>query len=158
MILKYYHILLQPISFASKQHFMRWKKLVSSSSYNWINSSNCKPQSSPFSTWTRIKISLHSILRIIRSINETSRFTIVPSTQTRYIHMGRLQAESYSNLLYIMTLAIKNSIFNPKYPLFLLTDTSAVESSVFICNWHPDTLQLNIVSTKSSLLTTAMRR
>ena len=57
-----------------------------------------------------------------------------------------------------MSSAIKNSIYNPKHPLFLLTDTSAVESSVFIFNWHPEKLQLNIIGTKSSLLTTAMRR
>ena len=55
-------------------------------------------------------------------------------------------------------MAIRNAIYNPKHPLFLLTDTSAVESSVFICNWNPDDLTLNIVGTKSSLLTTSMRR
>ena len=60
----------------------------------------------------------------------------------------KIEAESYSNLLYIMSLAIRNTIYNPKHPLFLLTDTSAVESSVFICNWHPDNMQLNIIATK----------
>ena len=55
------------------------------------------------------------------------------------------EAESYQNLLFIMSLAIKNSIYNPKQPLFLLTDTSAVESSVFICNWDLDKLQLQYI-------------
>ena len=39
----------------------------------------------------------------------------------------------------------------------LMADTSAVETSLLIFQWEPDTLTLQIVTTKSILLTTALR-
>ena len=66
-------------------------------------------------------------------------------------------AESYGDLLYLMSLQIKNHIFDPSKSLILLTDTSAVESSNLICNWNPHQLTLHLITTKSTLLTTALR-
>jgi hypothetical protein len=70
----------------------------------------------------------------------------------------KVECESYSNLLYLMGLQIRNYIFDPTKPLMLMADTSAVESSLLIFQWDPDTLSLQIVTTKSILLTTALRR
>ena len=70
------------------------------------------------------------------------------------------EAESHSwhNILYIMALAIKTAIFNPNHILFLLVDTSAVESSHFLMQWHPEKCQLVVIRAKSHLLTTSERR
>ena len=70
----------------------------------------------------------------------------------------KVECESYSNLLYLMGLQIRNYIFDLTKPLMLMADTSAVESSLLIFQWDPDTLTLQIVTTKSILLTTALRR
>jgi hypothetical protein len=69
-----------------------------------------------------------------------------------------VEAESYSNLLYLMGLQIRNYIFDPTRPLMLMADSSALESSLVLYQWNPDLLTLDIVSTKSILLTTALRR
>ena len=50
-----------------------------------------------------------------------------------------------------------NYIFDPTKPLMLMSDGSAIESSLLIYQWNPDLLTLDIVSTKSMLLTTALR-
>ena len=68
-----------------------------------------------------------------------------------------VEAESYANLLYLMGLQIRNYIFDPTKPLMLMADGSAIESSLLIYQWNPDLLTLDIVSTKSMLLTTALR-
>ena len=70
----------------------------------------------------------------------------------------RVECESYSNLLYLMGLQIRNYIFDPTKPLMLMADSSALESSLVLFQWNPDTLTLDIVTTKSILLTTALRR
>ena len=59
----------------------------------------------------------------------------------------KVECESYSNLLYLMGLQIRNYIFDPTKPLMLMADTSAVESSLLIFQWDPDTLTLKIVTT-----------
>ena len=38
----------------------------------------------------------------------------------------KVHAEAYQNLLFIMALSLKNYIFNPKQPLILIPDTSAL--------------------------------
>jgi hypothetical protein len=68
-----------------------------------------------------------------------------------------VEAESYANLLYLMGLQIRNYIFDPTKPLMLMADGSAVESSLLIFQWNADLLSLDMVSTKSMLLTTALR-
>ena len=50
----------------------------------------------------------------------------------------KAESHSWHNILYIMALAIKTAIFNPNHVLFLLVDTSAVESSHFLMQWHPE--------------------
>ena len=69
----------------------------------------------------------------------------------------QVHAESYGDLLYLMSLQIKTHIFDPAKSLILLTDTSAVESSNLICNWNPHQLTLHLITTKSTLLNTALR-
>ena len=67
------------------------------------------------------------------------------------------QAESTSrgNLLYLVRLHLKNYIFKPERVLFILADTSAVETSAFCTQWDPNTLNLNTVAAKP---TEALRR
>ena len=71
---------------------------------------------------------------------------------------GKVQAEAYSNLLYLMALQIRNHIFDPTKPIMAMCDTSALKTSIVIFQWNPETLSLAIITTKSILLTTALRR
>ena len=71
---------------------------------------------------------------------------------------GKVQAEAYGNLLYLMSLQIRNHIFDPTNPIMAMCDTSALETSIVIFQWNPETLSLVIITTKSILLTTALRR
>ena len=64
----------------------------------------------------------------------------------------QVEAESYANLLYLMGLQIRNYIFDPTKPLMLMADGSCVESSILIFQWNPDLLSLDMVTTKSMLL------
>ena len=57
-----------------------------------------------------------------------------------------------------MGLQIRNFIFNPTLPLMLMADSSALESSLVLFQLNPELLSLDIVTTKSILLTTALRR
>ena len=68
------------------------------------------------------------------------------------------ESHSWHNVLFMMALGIKNAIFNPKLLLILLNDTSAVDSSGFVCQWNPDTCQLIVLKAKSHILITAQRR
>ena len=70
----------------------------------------------------------------------------------------RIHAEAYSNLLYLMSLQVRNYIYHPAKPLLLMTDTSALESSLVVFQWCAKTLNLQITHTKSILLTTSLRR
>ena len=69
----------------------------------------------------------------------------------------KVESESYSNLLYLMSLQIRNYIFDPTRPLVCMADSSALEASLLLCQWDPDLLTLDMVSTKSLLMTTALR-
>ena len=60
----------------------------------------------------------------------------------------RVECESYSNLLYLMALQVWNYIFDPTKPLMLMTDSSALECSLVLFQWNPDTLTLDIVTDK----------
>ena len=68
------------------------------------------------------------------------------------------QAYAWSEILYIMALAIKNALYNSDWVLFLLVYMSAVESSHFLAQWDPGKCILVIIRAKSFLLTTAERR
>ena len=70
----------------------------------------------------------------------------------------KVQAEAYGNLLYLMALQIRNHIFDPTKPIMAMCDTSTLKSSLILFQWNPETLSLAIVTTKSILLTTALRR
>ena len=70
----------------------------------------------------------------------------------------KVESHSWHNVLFMMALGIKNAIFNPKHPLILLNDTSAVETSGFVCQWNPGTCQLCVLKAKSHILTEAQRR
>ena len=65
---------------------------------------------------------------------------------------------TYGNLLYLMSLQIRNHIFDPTRPLMAMADTSALETSLVLFQWNPDTLNLDIIHTKSILLSTSIRR
>ena len=67
-------------------------------------------------------------------------------------------AEAYANLLYLMSLQVRNHIYDPAKPLLLMADTSALESSLVVFQWCAKSLALQIVHTKSILLTTSLRR
>ena len=71
---------------------------------------------------------------------------------------GKAESHAWHNILFMMALSIKTAIFNPKYSLILLVDTSAVETAGFIMQWNPTTNQLVVLKAKSHLLTTAQRR
>jgi hypothetical protein len=62
-------------------------------------------------------------------------------------------SQAWGDLLFLVALQLKNYIFQPSRQY----DTSAVETSTFIAQWNSQTLNLNIVSAKSNLLTTALR-
>ena len=49
------------------------------------------------------------------------------------------------NILFLMALSIKNQLFNPEFPLILLTDSSYIDQSSFCCQWDPHHLQLAII-------------
>ena len=70
----------------------------------------------------------------------------------------QVEAEAYSDLLYLISLKVRNYIFQPSQPLILLTDASAVEASCIVCQWDKNQLNLQVVTAKSVLLTTALRR
>ena len=72
--------------------------------------------------------------------------------------MGKIHAEAYSNLLYLMSLQVRNYIYDPAKPLLLMSDTSALESSLVVFQWCSKTLALQITHTKSILLTTSLQR
>ena len=71
---------------------------------------------------------------------------------------GKVQAEAYGNLLYLMGLQIRNYIFDPSKPIMAMADTSALETSLVIFQWNPATMNLQIIHTKSILLSTSIRR
>ena len=70
----------------------------------------------------------------------------------------KAESESWGDLLYLVSLHIKNFIFKPERVLFVLADATAVKTSAFICQWDQNTLNLNIIAAKSTLLTEALRR
>ena len=69
-----------------------------------------------------------------------------------------VEAHSYGNLLYLMGLQIKNTIFNPTRSACLMCDTSCLETALLLFQWNPETLNLNLIHTKSILLPTSIRR
>ena len=70
----------------------------------------------------------------------------------------KLEAEAYGDLLFMIGLKIRNYIYDPKKPLILLCDSSAVEASIVLAQWDNMKLNLKIIGAKSVLLTTALRR
>ena len=54
---------------------------------------------------------------------------------------GKLEVESYGDLLFLILLKVCNNIFQPNLPLILLTDASAVEGLGIVC-FHLATQQL----------------
>ena len=70
----------------------------------------------------------------------------------------KVHAEAYNNLLFIMALSLKNYIFNPKQPLILIPDTSALETGLSLAQWNPDKLSLQLVTTKSIILPMTIKR
>ena len=70
----------------------------------------------------------------------------------------KVHAHAYGNLLYLMSLQIRNHIFDPTRPLMAMAETSALETSLVLFQWNPDTLNLDIIHTKSILLSTSIRR
>ena len=70
----------------------------------------------------------------------------------------RIHAEAYGNLLFLMALQIRNTIFNPTRPLCKYADTSILETGLLIFQWNPEKLNLNLIHTKSILLPTAIRK
>jgi hypothetical protein len=69
-----------------------------------------------------------------------------------------VEAHAYGNLLYLMGLQIKNTIFNPTRTSCLMCDTGALETALLIFQWDPENLNLNLIHTKSILLPTSIRR
>ena len=69
----------------------------------------------------------------------------------------RLEAQAWHNVKFLMGLNIKNKIFDPYAALFILPDTSLVESSVFLQQWNSITLSMEIVACKSTMLSQALR-
>ena len=59
---------------------------------------------------------------------------------------GKAESHAWHDLLFLMGLAIKNSIFNPDYPLLLLVDTSAVETAAFVMQWSPVTVTAKLAA------------
>ena len=70
----------------------------------------------------------------------------------------QVHLESYNNLLFLMSLQLRNTIYNPKKPLCSFADTSILESGLLVFQWNPDLLSLDLVATKSILLPTSIRR
>ena len=70
----------------------------------------------------------------------------------------RVEAHAYGNLLYLMGLQIKNTIYNPTRTTCYMTDTGALETALLIFQWDPEKLDLNLIHTKSILLPTSIRR
>ena len=70
----------------------------------------------------------------------------------------QIHLESYNNLLFLMSLQIRNTIYNPEKPLCSFADTSILESGLLVMQWNPDLLSLDLVATKSILLPTSIRR
>jgi hypothetical protein len=69
-----------------------------------------------------------------------------------------VEAHAYGNLLYLMGLQIKNTIFNPTRTSCYMCDTGALETALLIFQWDPEKLDLNLIHTKSILLPTSIRR
>ena len=78
--------------------------------------------------------------------------------KTGIFEWTRVHAESYGNLLFLMALQIRNTIFNPNLPICSYADTSMLETGLLIFQWNPEKLNLNLVHTKSILLPTAIRK
>ena len=64
---------------------------------------------------------------------------------------------AWNNLLYLISLRIRNYIFQPNDPIIGLTDASAVEQSGIVTQWCKKKLNLKIIAAKSTLFTTAQR-
>ena len=63
--------------------------------------------------------------------------------------------QALNDLLYLISLRIRNYMFQPHDPLICLTDASVVEQSAIITQWCKDKLNLKIIAAKSTLFTTA---
>ena len=53
----------------------------------------------------------------------------------------RVESHSWGNIPFLMALSIKNQLYNPEFPLILLTDSSYIDQSSFCCQWDPHHLQ-----------------
>ena len=71
---------------------------------------------------------------------------------------GKVEAQAYTNLLFLFALQLKNHIHDPKKPLILYADTSALESGLSAFQFDKDKLALQLISTKSVLLPLSVRR
>ena len=70
----------------------------------------------------------------------------------------KLEAQAYTNLLFLFALQVKNHIHDPAKPLILYADTSQLETGLSAFQFDTDELSLKLISTKSILLPTAVRR
>ena len=55
---------------------------------------------------------------------------------------GKVEAEAYTNLLFLFALQLKNHIHDPKKPLILYADTSGLESGLSAFQFDTDKLAL----------------
>ena len=57
--------------------------------------------------------------------------------QSNVFTWNKKQNEASGNLRFLMSLHIKNSIFNPKLPFMLFSDSSMIEVAAIISQWNP---------------------
>ena len=53
---------------------------------------------------------------------------------------GEAECTSWANLLYLVSMHLKNYIYKPERIMFILADTSVVETSEFCTQWNPTSL------------------
>ena len=77
--------------------------------------------------------------------------------KTGQFQWTQVHCHAYGNLLFLMALQIRNTIFNPNMPICAYADTSMLETGLLLFQWDPQKLGLNLIHTKSILLPTAIR-
>ena len=77
--------------------------------------------------------------------------------QSKVFTWNKEQSQAWGNLRFLMSLHIKNSIFNPQLPIMLFSDSSILETAAVISQWNPKLLDFQILTCKSILFSQSLR-
>ena len=100
---------------------------------------------------------LFPVLCIIFAFFEAPRNSNLQYYAIKCFHMEQRADEAWGNLRFLMSLHIKNSIFNPKLPIMLFSDSSMIEVAAIISQWNPQLMDFQLLTCKSILFSQSLR-